>query len=218
MSVLSQILEHKIIAIIRGADPVDVLKIAEALYAGGIRLLEITMNSAEPLRVIREVAGHFGDRMTIGAGTVLDPDTLRKAVDAGARFILSPVMDIEVIRTAIELGVVSIPGAYTATEIFTAYRNGADIVKVFPARSPVYLKDIKGPLPQIRLMPTGGVTLENIADFHRAGAVSFGIGSALVDTKKKITEQYLAALTEKAAAFVQAVHYSDQNAVGGMNN
>ncbi|RZM12171.1 MAG: bifunctional 4-hydroxy-2-oxoglutarate aldolase/2-dehydro-3-deoxy-phosphogluconate aldolase [Pedobacter sp.] len=213
MSALSQILDHKIIAIIRGADPDDVLKIAEALYAGGIRLLEITMNSTEPLQVIRQVAGHFGDKMTIGAGTVLDSDTLRKAVDAGARFILSPVLDLEVIRTARELGVVSIPGAYTATEIFTAYRNGADIVKVFPARSPAYLKDIAGPLPQIPLMPTGGVSLDNIADFHKAGAVGFGIGSALVDTKKKITEQYLAALTDKAAAFVQAVHHSDQNAV-----
>ncbi|TCD00064.1 bifunctional 4-hydroxy-2-oxoglutarate aldolase/2-dehydro-3-deoxy-phosphogluconate aldolase [Pedobacter psychroterrae] len=214
MSAISQILEHKIIAIIRGADPADVLKIAEALYAGGIRLLEITMNSAEPLQVIREVAAHFGDRMTIGAGTVLDVETLRKAVDSGARFILSPVMDIEVIGAGRDLGVVSIPGAYTATEIFTAYRNGADIVKVFPARSPAYLKDIAGPLPQIPLMPTGGVSLENIADFHKAGAVGFGIGSALVDTKKKITEQYLAALTDKAAAFVQAVHYSDQNNIG----
>jgi 2-dehydro-3-deoxyphosphogluconate aldolase/(4S)-4-hydroxy-2-oxoglutarate aldolase len=208
MSALSQILEHKIIAIIRGASPDDVIPISEALYAGGIRLLEITMNSAEPLRVIRQVAGHFGDKMTIGAGTVLDPETLKGAVDAGAQFILSPVMDIEVIRAALNLGVVSIPGAYTATEIFTAFRSGADIIKVFPAGSPAYLKDLRGPLPQIPLMPTGGVTLENIADFHKAGAVGFGIGSALVDTKKKITEQYLTELKTKAEAFVAAVHHT----------
>jgi len=206
MSALSQILQHKIIAIIRGADPAEVVKISEALYTGGIRLLEITMNSAEPLRVIRELTEHFGDRMTIGAGTVIDLDMLHDAVAAGARFVLSPVMDIEVIREAKKLGVVSIPGAYTATEIFTAYKAGADIVKVFPAGSPAYLKDIGGPLPQIPLMPTGGVSLDNIADFHKAGAVGFGIGSALVDTKKKVTDQYLTELTAKAAAFVEAIH------------
>lgn len=208
MSALPKILEHKIIAIIRGANPDDVVNISEALYAGGIRLLEITMNSPEPLRVIKQVTEHFGDRMTIGAGTVLDVEMLKGAVEAGAKFILSPVMDLEVIMAARDLSVVVIPGAYTATEIFTAYRSGADIVKVFPAGSPAYLKDIAGPLPQIPLMPTGGVILENIADFHKAGAVGFGIGSALVDTKKKITEQYLAALTDKAAAFVQAVHHT----------
>jgi 2-dehydro-3-deoxyphosphogluconate aldolase/(4S)-4-hydroxy-2-oxoglutarate aldolase len=207
MSTLSQILEHKIIAIIRGAEPSDVLKIAEALYAGGIRILEITMNSAEPLEVIREVAARLGDKMTIGAGTVLDSETVRDAVDAGARFVLSPVTDPDVIQTAKSLGIVSIPGAYTATEIFTAFRQGADIIKVFPANSPAYLKDLAGPLPQIPLLPTGGITLDNIADFHQAGAVGFGIGSALVDTKKKITEQYLSQLTTKAAAFVKAIHH-----------
>ena len=207
MTVLSQILEHKIIAIIRGADPDDVLKIAEALYAGGIRLLEITMNSVEPFRVIRQLTEHMGDRMTIGAGTVLDVEMLKSAVDAGARFILSPVMDVEVIKAARNLGVVVIPGAYSATEIFTAYRNGADIIKVFPASSPAYLKDIAGPLPQIPLLPTGGVTLENIGEFHKAGAVGFGIGSALVDTKKAVNEEYLADLTARAAAFVQAVQH-----------
>lgn len=206
MSTLSRILEHKIIAIVRGAEPADVLKIAEALYQGGIRILEITMNSAEPLEVIREVAAKMGDKMTIGAGTVLDAEMVRDAVAAGARFILSPVMDPEVIKTAKSLGVVSIPGAYTATEIFTAFRQGAEIIKVFPADSPAYLKNLAGPLPQIPLLPTGGVTLENIGDFQKAGAVGFGIGSALVDTKQKITDQYLSELTIKAAAFVKAVH------------
>lgn len=208
MSALSQILEHKIIAIIRGASPDDVIRISEALYAGGIRLLEVTMNSAKPLHVIRKLVAHFGNKMTIGAGTVLDPEMLKDAVDAGAQFILSPVMDIEVIRVARNLGVVSIPGAYTATEVFTAFKNGADIVKVFPVGSPAYLKDLRGPLPQIPLMPTGGVMLENIADFHKAGAVGFGIGSALVDTKKKINEQYLNELKTKAAAFVAAIHHT----------
>ncbi|RZJ77652.1 MAG: bifunctional 4-hydroxy-2-oxoglutarate aldolase/2-dehydro-3-deoxy-phosphogluconate aldolase [Chryseobacterium sp.] len=208
MSTKSQILEHKIIAIIRGANPDDVLKIAEALYAGGIRLLEITMNSIEPIKVIHDLTKHFGARMIIGAGTVLDKEQLKAAVDAGAKFILSPVMDIELIHAARELQVVSIPGAYTATEIFTAFKNGADIIKVFPADSPAYLKNLRGPMPQVPLLPTGGVTLENIKEFKNAGAVGFGIGSALVDTKKEITEQYLAELTDKAKAFIFAITYS----------
>jgi 2-dehydro-3-deoxyphosphogluconate aldolase/(4S)-4-hydroxy-2-oxoglutarate aldolase len=206
MSVLSQILAHKIIAIIRGANPDDVLKIAEALYAGGIRILEITMNSADPLSVIKEVKDKMGDRMIIGAGTVLDAESARKAVEAGASFLLSPIVDMEVIHTAKSLGVINIPGAYTATEIYQAYKNGADIVKVFPAISPSYLKDIAGPLPQIPLLPTGGVTLENIRDFKHAGAVGFGIGSSLVNTKEEITEKYLLQLTAKAQQFVQAVN------------
>jgi 2-dehydro-3-deoxyphosphogluconate aldolase/(4S)-4-hydroxy-2-oxoglutarate aldolase len=206
MSTLSQILEHKIIAIIRGANPADVIKIAEALYAGGIRILEITMNSAQPLTVIKELNDKFGSRMIIGAGTVLDAESAKKAVAAGASFILSPIVDIEVIKIAKSLGVVNIPGAYTATEIYYAYKNGADIVKVFPATSPSYLKDITGPLPQIPLLPTGGVTLENIKDFKNAGAVGFGIGSALVNTKQEVTLEYLSKLTAKAQAFVQAVN------------
>jgi 2-dehydro-3-deoxyphosphogluconate aldolase / (4S)-4-hydroxy-2-oxoglutarate aldolase len=206
MSILSQILTHKIIAIIRGANPADVLKIAEALHAGGIRILEITMNSADPLGVIKELKDKMGDRMIIGAGTVLDAESARKAVEAGASFLLSPIVDIEVIHAAKNLGVINIPGAYTATEIYQAYKNGADIVKVFPATSPSYLKDIAGPLPQVPLLPTGGVTLENIRDFKNAGAVGFGIGSSLVNTKEEITEKYLLQLTAKAQKFVQAVN------------
>jgi 2-dehydro-3-deoxyphosphogluconate aldolase/(4S)-4-hydroxy-2-oxoglutarate aldolase len=206
MSVLQQILKHQIVAIIRGADPASVVHIAQALNNGGINILEITMNSTEPLRVIKEVAETLGDKMVIGAGTVLDAQTARDAVAAGAKFILSPTVDEDVIKTAKGLGVVSIPGAYTATEILSAYRFGADIVKVFPATSPSYIKDIGGPLPQIPLLPTGGITPENIAEFKKAGAVGFGIGSALVNTKQAITPEYLAQLTEKARAFVSAIN------------
>ena len=162
MSTLSQILEHKIIAIIRGAHPNDVIKIAKALYAGGIRILEIAMNSPEPFTVIKAVTDELGDKMVIGAGTILDIASATQAVTAGAKFILSPIVDSEVINMAKSRGVVSIPGAFTATEIYTAYKNGADIVKVFPAISPSYIKDIAGPLPQIKLLPTGGINIENI--------------------------------------------------------
>lgn len=205
MSTLYQILEHKIIAIIRGAHPNDVVKIAKALYAGGIRILEIAMNSPEPFAVIKSVTDELGDKIVIGAGTVLDIASARQAVTAGAKFILSPIVDSEVINMAKSRGIISIPGAFTATEIYTAYKNGADIVKVFPAISPSYIKDIAGPLPQIKLLPTGGINFENIKDYKKAGAAGFGIGSALVDTKKEINEEYLLQLTNKAQKFVEAI-------------
>ena len=205
MSILTQILENKIVAIIRGSNPKDVLKIAEALYEGGVRILEITMNSDKPLAVIEDLSDNLGDKMLIGAGTVLDTETARAAILAGAKFILSPIVDVKTIKIAKTYGVVTIPGAYTATEIVQAYKKGGDIIKVFPATSPDYIKNILGPLPHIPLLPTGGVNLENITAFKKAGAVGFGIGSSLVDTKKEVTAEYLTQLTEKARKFVQAV-------------
>lgn len=205
MTTLSQILESKIVAIIRGANPDDVLKIANALREGGVRALEITMNSSKALSVIEEVVGKIGDEVMVGAGTVLDAQTARAAISAGAKFIISPTLDVNTIRTARRYGAVSIPGAYTPTEVLKAYSHGGDIIKVFPASNAGYIKDIRGPLPQIPLMPTGGVNLDNIQQFYMAGAVAFGIASALVDTKQEITDDYLQKLTEKANQFVRAV-------------
>src|SRR5690606_16004124 len=135
MSTLAEIREHQLVAIIRGLEPQHVLPVTEALYRGGVRILEVTMNSTEPLAAIRAVSEAWGDRMVIGAGTVLDAAMAEAAVAAGARFVLSPVVAPEVIHKAKALGIVSIPGAYTATEIFTAYQHGADLIKVFPATS-----------------------------------------------------------------------------------
>lgn len=205
MSTLSEIKEHQLVAIIRGLAPHDVLAVAEALYAGGIRILEVTMNSIEPLAAIRSVSGTLGGRMVVGAGTVLDASMAEAAVLAGARFVLSPIVALDVIKAAKDLNVVSIPGAYTATEIYTAYKNGADIVKVFPATSPAYIRDIAGPLPQIPLLPTGGITPANVKDYKRAGAVGFGVGSALVDAKQPMTQRYLEQIAEKARQFVEAL-------------
>ena len=205
MSTIHKILEHKIVAIIRGANPADVLKIAEALYAGGIRILEITMNSQAPLEAIMEVADKLGDKMVIGAGTVLDTESAKSAILAGAQFILSPIVDIDVIKTAKNYGAVVIPGAHTPTEIVYAFKNGGDIIKVFPATSPGYIKDILGPLPHIPLLPTGGVNLENIKQYKQAGAVGFGIGSSLVNTQRTITGEYLTELTQTAMKYVQAI-------------
>ncbi|MFC0320439.1 MULTISPECIES: bifunctional 4-hydroxy-2-oxoglutarate aldolase/2-dehydro-3-deoxy-phosphogluconate aldolase [Olivibacter] len=206
MSILQHIKENQLVAIVRGADPKDILSIAEALYEGGIRLLEITMNSTEPLAAIEQVSNKLGDKLIIGAGTVLDSTMAKDAIHAGAHFILSPILDKRVIETTKSLNRVSIPGAYTATEIYQAYQMGADIIKVFPATSPSYLKDIAGPLPYIPLLPTGGITIDNIANFKKAGAVGFGIGSALVDTKQQVTGQYLLNLTHTARKFVEAVN------------
>jgi 2-dehydro-3-deoxyphosphogluconate aldolase/(4S)-4-hydroxy-2-oxoglutarate aldolase len=209
MSTLSQILEGKIVAIIRGAKPDDVLKIVNALFEGGVGIIEITLNSPNALAVIKEVAREVGDKILIGAGTVLDAETARAALLAGAKFIISPSLNVEIIKMTKSYGAVSIPGAFTPTEIVTAYTNGADIIKVFPASIGVqYFKDLRGPLPQIPLMPTGGINLENINEFQKTGAVAFGIGSALVDTKHEITKEYLQQLTLKAHKYVETVNNS----------
>ena len=205
MATLSRITDSRIIAIIRGLSPVHVLDVAQALYDGGIRVLEITMNSDEPLEAIRKVTERFGDQMVVGAGTVLDTKMATEAVAAGAKFVLSPIVEREVIRLTKDLGAVSIPGAYTPTEIYTAYKWGADLIKVFPATSPGYIREMAGPLPQIPLLPTGGITPLNIRDYRDAGAVGFGVGSALVNTKQPITGQSLETITEKAQQFVAAI-------------
>jgi 2-dehydro-3-deoxyphosphogluconate aldolase/(4S)-4-hydroxy-2-oxoglutarate aldolase len=209
MTTLSQILENKIVAIIRGANPDDVLKIINALFEGGIMVLEITLNSPKALAVIEEATTKVGNKMLVGAGTVMDAESARAALLAGAKFIISPSLNIETIKMTKRYGAVSIPGAFTPTEIVTAYANGADIIKVFPASPGVqYFKELMGPLSHIPLMPTGGINLENINEFQKAGAVAFGIGSALIDTKHKVTEEYLQQLTDKARKFVQAVSNS----------
>ena len=204
MTVLSQILQHKIVAIVRGANPDDVLKIAGALHKGGIRLLEITFDSPDALNAVKALSSQMENELLIGMGTVLNATTAKQAIAAGAKFIISPAFNIETIQTTKELGAVSIPGAFTATEILTAYKSGADIIKIFPASAgAAYIKNIRGPFPYIPLMPTGGVTINNVRGFLKAGAVAVGIGSDLVNTKQDINDEYLKQLTEKANEFVE---------------
>jgi 2-dehydro-3-deoxyphosphogluconate aldolase/(4S)-4-hydroxy-2-oxoglutarate aldolase len=209
MTTLSGILNHKIVAIIRGAQPADVLLIASALSEGGVKHLEVTLNSPDALTAINKISSKMSGVVTVGAGTVLDATMALAALDAGAKFIISPSLDIETIQVTKKAGAVSIPGAFSATEIFTAYKNGADIIKVFPASvGPGYIKDLRGPFPHIPLMPTGGVNLSNIREFQKSGAVAFGVGSALVDTSKKISDVYLKGLVEKAKKYVEAISLS----------
>lgn len=207
MELLNQIKENGVVAIIRGAKPENIIPIAEALYDGGVKTLEITVETPKVLTLIEKVSEKFGDDLIVGAGTVLDPETARAAIMAGAKFIFSPTVDEETIKLTKRYGVISIPGALTPTEILKAYESGADVIKVFPANvfGPKYLKDVHGPLPHIPLMPTGGIDLDNIGEYMNYGGVAAGIGSSLVNTKKEMDEAYFEDLTKKASQFVNAV-------------
>ena len=206
MSALSHILEHKVVAILRGMPPAELVNIATALYDGGIRILEITLNSPGALPGISELNHLFKHRLLIGAGTVLDAKDALDAIAAGAEFLISPTTDPKVIRIAKDAGVVSIPGAYTPTEILAAHNLGADIVKVFPAPDAAYIKNIRGPLDQVRLMPTGGIDAGNIKSFAEAGALAFGIGSSLVNSKATINDNYYPELTARAQRLISSLN------------
>ena len=206
MSTLTYILEHKIVAIMRGMPAKDALSLANALHKGGIDILEITLNSPNALGVIEELANEFKGAMLIGAGTVLTGQEAKNAINAGAQFIISPALDAEVIKATKDAGKVSIPGAYTPTEIVQAHRSGADIIKVFPAPNAAYIKNILAPLNYLKLMPTGGVNVDNIKDYAAAGAVAFGIGSSLVNSKEEVNDLYLQNLEDKARRFTGAIH------------
>ena len=200
MNPLAHILAHEVVVILRGADPNNLLRIVQALYAGRVRTMEIPLNSPGALTSIEEISRKMEGQILVGAGTVLDSETARAVLLVGARFIISPTLNKKTIRMTKRYGTVSIPGAYTATEILQAYEYGGDIIKVFPASAggPGYFKDIAGPLPFIPLMPTGGVSLDNIKGFADAKAAAFGLGSALVDTWEVATDEYLTRLTARA--------------------
>lgn len=208
MDTLNTIKETKIIAIIRNAKPDDILPIVKSLYKSGIRAIEITMNSPKALESIELVATEMKDKVVVGAGTVLDAESARLAILSGATFILSPTLNKETIQMTKKYGAVSIPGALSPTEILDAYEYGGDIIKVFPTTSmgPEYIKDLQGPLPQIPLLPTGGIDLNNIEQFMKAGAVAVGLGSSLVNTKLEANEEYYKNLEETAKQFSDIVH------------
>lgn len=182
--VLAGIEEAGVVAVIRMHDPSGLPDVVNALVEGGIRALEVTMTVPGAVEHIRRVAPTLPAGVLLGAGTVMDAETVARVADAGARFIVSPVFRKTVIDAAVTRGLVAAPGCFSPTEILEAWEAGASLIKVFPATAlgPGYLKDLRGPMPYLKLMPTGGVTVENAGDWIAAGAVAVGIGSALVDT------------------------------------
>ena len=174
-----------IVAVIRIKDPGKLQAVVDAISEGGIRALEVTMTVPGAIELIADLAPRMPHGFLLGAGTVLDAETAIKVIDAGARFIVSPVFRRDVIDACHSRDVAVTPGCFTPTEILDAWDAGADIVKVFPATAlgPGYIKDVRAPLPHVKLMPTGGVTLDNAGDWITAGAVAVGVGSALTDAK-----------------------------------
>lgn len=208
-TVIREILDNKIIAIVRGMDGDQILKIAHALYEGGIRLVEVTFNQKDPASfpqtaaAIRAIREEMGEKMLVGAGTVTSPELVDMAAEAGALYIISPDTDVDVIRRTRALGLVSLPGAYTATEAKQAHNAGADFVKLFPCieGAPAYLKALKAPLSHIDFLAVGGVNADNAAEFMKAGAVGVGVGGSLVNKKWVDAGEYWR-ITEEAKRFI----------------
>lgn len=202
--ILNQLLQQRLVAILRAESGELLIDVCKALIAGGMTCIEITMTVPGALQILEQAKRELGDQMLLGAGSVLDPETARLVILAGADYIVCPHTDPAIIQTAKRYGKPIAPGAFTPTEIVNAWQAGADIVKVFPSDpiGPAYLKAIKGPLPQIRLMPTGGVTLETMADFFAAGACGVGIGSSLLK-KEWLKEKNFAALEAEARKYVE---------------
>jgi 2-dehydro-3-deoxyphosphogluconate aldolase/(4S)-4-hydroxy-2-oxoglutarate aldolase len=203
---LSRVLNSGIVAIIRSDDGSRLADVAEALVAGGVEVMEVTFTVPKAHRVLEQVADRLGDKILLGAGTVLDTETARIAMLAGAEFIVSPAVNLDVIRCCRRYDKLIFPGALTPTEVLSAWEAGADVVKIFPSEvtGPGYLKALAGPLPQIRLMPTGGVNLETAAAFLRAGACALGVGGSLVEAKA-VAAGDMARITSLAKQYVKIV-------------
>jgi 2-dehydro-3-deoxyphosphogluconate aldolase / (4S)-4-hydroxy-2-oxoglutarate aldolase len=203
---LKKVADAGVVAVIRANSKDQLIGITEALLAGGVPAIEVTMSTPKAIAGIEMLADRFGDTAVIGVGTVIDAATARDAIGAGAQFVVSPVFDEQIVATARRYGKIVIPGAFTPTEILRAWSAGADVVKVFPSTGlgPQYFKDILAPLPQLRLTPTGGVDLKNVGDWIKAGAVFVGAGSSLV-SKDALGKNDWASITTNAKAFVEAI-------------
>lgn len=206
-AVIQTIRDIGIIPVVRAQSADEAMKAIDAIREGGISILEITMTVPGAVGVIEEVSKRYGDEALVGAGTVLDGETARACILAGARFVVSPSLNLETIEVCRRYGIAVMPGALTPTEVVQAWSAGADFVKVFPAGAvggASYIKSLKAPLPQIELVPTGGVSLKTAADFIKAGASALGIGADLVDVKA-IREEQQNLITERAREFVRIV-------------
>jgi 2-dehydro-3-deoxyphosphogluconate aldolase/(4S)-4-hydroxy-2-oxoglutarate aldolase len=202
----ARIRESGVVAIMRHTEASLAVEAAQALVRGGVDVVEVTLNTAGAAQMIRQLRERFGDRMLVGAGTVLSPKGVSDAVEAGAQFIVAPNTDARVIAQCARLSVPAFPGAFTPTEIVSAWEAGADAVKVFPVSSvgPRYIRDLRGPLPHIPLVPTGGVTAQNCAEYIKAGSVAVGAGSDLVE-KGVVDRREFEELERRARAFADGV-------------
>ncbi len=209
-AIIQNVLDKKIIAIIRGMDPEICVNLAEAFYRGGINMVEVTFNQAKPeefyktTEAIRAIREKFDGKIYVGAGTVISQEQLQLAADAGAQYIISPSVDVDIIKKTVELGLVSMPGAMTPTEIVTAYNAGADFVKVFPIGDlgASYMKAVKAPLSHIPMLAVGGVNPDNVGEFIKAGAVGAGVGGNLTN-KAWIAAGEYDKITEVAATLIK---------------
>src|SRR5262245_30902901 len=185
LSPLARVLDRCVVAVIRAESPDLLVDVAEALVAGGVEVMEVTFTVPRATQVLENVTEKLGSRVLLGAGTVLDPETARVAILSGAEFIVSPAVNCGVIELCRRYSKLAMPGALTPTEVLTAWQAGADIVKIFPSEltGPKYIKALRAPLPQVRMMPTGGVNLDTAEEFLRAGSCALGIGSSLVEPK-----------------------------------
>jgi len=205
--VIKQIRDTGIIPVVRANSADDAMSAIDAIREGGVSVLEITMTVPGALNVIAQVAARYGDDAIVGAGTVLDAETARACILNGAQFVVSPALNLETIACCRKYGIVVLPGALTPTEVVAAWTDGADFVKVFPAGSlggASYIKSLKAPLPQIEMVPTGGVSMKTAADFIKAGSSALGVGADLVDLKA-IRDGQLSVITERAKQYVEIV-------------
>ncbi len=206
-AILSSLMDLGIVPIVRTDNAEDAVKAMQAVYRGGIRAAEITMTVPGAIKALEKLADEFGDQMILGAGTVLDPETARICMLAGAQFFVTPALNLKTIEMARRYGKVIMPGALTPTEILAAWEAGADAVKVFPCGAlggAKYIKAVKAPLPQVEMVPTGGVNLETTADFLKAGACAVGVGSELIDAAT-IKAGKFEVFEERARQFLEVI-------------
>ena len=206
-AILRSILDIGVVPVVRTSSAESAVRAIEAVYRGGIRAAEITMTVPGAIKALEKLADAFGDKLVLGAGTVLDPETARACMLAGADFFVTPALNLKTIEMAKRYSKIIMPGALTPTEVVTAWEAGADFVKVFPCGAlggAKYIKALKAPLPHIEMVPTGGVSLENTADFLRAGAAAVAVGAELIDAKT-ISEGRYEVFEERARKFLAEV-------------
>lgn len=205
--ITQKVIDNGAVAVVRLKDPDKFLKVAEALREGGLFSIEITLTVPNAFQLIERTVKEFGDNLFVGVGSVLNAESAQKAIDAGANYVVSPVFKKEIIETAHKSDIPAMPGCFTPTEMQIAHEAGADIIKVFPADvvGMAFFKAVKAPMPHLKMMPTGGVTLTNAGDWIKAGACAVGVGSALLDPKAIDAGDY-ARLTENAKILMSSVN------------